>query len=488
MKLTRFLTLAPLQIAQAVVGFGAIAAFTRLMSADEFGRYALALSLSMTAHTLVFTWAEASAFRFRASARAEGGLGKHFATLIAIAAVLTLGAVTVSAAAIALAGLDAETAGIIAFAVCAAVLRFIARLARESDRAALRFTRYATLEAIYLVVGFAAGVAFLVIFDFGAAAPFAGALAAGVVVVLFDASFWIAAGKSGVASAQTALRYASYGAPLALALTVDLAVQSAARWLLASQAGDASLGAYAAAFGLARPLDVMFAGLGAALAPLVFAAYEDGGAEAARDAAHRGFSVLAALTIPACIGVAMLAGPLASVVVGQSLRDQAATALPWLALAGLFTGFSLYYFSEAFQLAKRTGERAILMLAPGALQIALTFWLSRQWGAQGAAMAATATALINMALLALFGRRHFALPTPIATLAPVFAASGVMALTLHVLQAPATPFGLALGVAAGGAAYAAAALMLDVLGARRFALDLVSTTRTAASAGAAHAD
>ena len=45
--MSRFLTLAPLQIAQALVGFGAIAAFTRLMSPDEFGAYALALSVSM---------------------------------------------------------------------------------------------------------------------------------------------------------------------------------------------------------------------------------------------------------------------------------------------------------------------------------------------------------------------------------------------------------------------------------------------------------
>ena len=46
MKGARFLTLAPLQLVQALVGFGALAAFTRLMSAEEFGRYALALSLS----------------------------------------------------------------------------------------------------------------------------------------------------------------------------------------------------------------------------------------------------------------------------------------------------------------------------------------------------------------------------------------------------------------------------------------------------------
>ena len=61
MKFAKLLGLAPLQIAQALIGFGAIAAFTRLLSADEFGRYALALSALMFAHTLAFTWAESAA-------------------------------------------------------------------------------------------------------------------------------------------------------------------------------------------------------------------------------------------------------------------------------------------------------------------------------------------------------------------------------------------------------------------------------------------
>ena len=75
MSTARILSLAPLQIAQALIGFGAIAAFTRLMSAEDFGRYALALSISMAAHTLAFTWAEAAAFRFRVEV-APGTMGR----------------------------------------------------------------------------------------------------------------------------------------------------------------------------------------------------------------------------------------------------------------------------------------------------------------------------------------------------------------------------------------------------------------------------
>lgn len=488
MNPSRFLTLAPLQIAQAVIGFGAIAAFTRLMSAEEFGRYALALSLSMTAHTLLFTWAEAAAFRFFATARAENRLAHHFATLIAIAAALTLGVIGLTAAALALVGVSSEMAGIVAFAASAAVLRFILRIARESDRAALRFTRYALFETAYLVLGFAAGAAFLVAFDFGAAAPFAGLLTAGAVLALFDAPFWVAAGKGGAASAETALRYAGYGAPLALALALDLAVQSVTRVLLAGQAGEASLGAYAAAFGLARPLDVMFAGLGAAFAPLVFAAYEENGADAARDAARKGFTLLAAITIPACVGIAMLATPITAVIVGPALRAQAALALPWLALAGLFTGFSLYYFSEAFQLAKRTGVRAFLMLAPGALQVALTLWLAKLWGAQGAAIAAAAAGLFSMAMLWAFGRRVFALPAPLSALAPVLAATTLMALALHALNPPATLPGLALGVALGAACYILAATALNVMGARAFAANFLRAAQPPPAGSAAHAE
>ncbi len=38
MSAPRFFGVVPLQIAQAIIGFGAIAAFTRLMSPDQFGQ------------------------------------------------------------------------------------------------------------------------------------------------------------------------------------------------------------------------------------------------------------------------------------------------------------------------------------------------------------------------------------------------------------------------------------------------------------------
>jgi O-antigen/teichoic acid export membrane protein len=461
----RILALAPLQIAQALVGLGAIAAFTRLMSAEAFGQYALALSASMLAHTLLFTWVEAAAFRFLAAARAEGRTGDHFATLMALALGLGLLVLAATGAALALAGIREDMLALAAFAAAAAVLRFIIRIARESDRAALDVGRYAVLETAYVLIGFAAGVAFLMQFELGAAAPFAGLLLAGVLVLFVDAPRLFGQAKGGRFEAMRAARYASYGAPLALALAIDLGVQTAARLILAVQAGAGEVGAYAAAFGLARPLDLMFMAAGAALSPLLLTAYEAKGAGAVREAARTGVALMAAIAIPAAVGLALLAAPVSALLVGQALSAEAARALPWLALAGLFSGFNLYYLSEAFQLTRRTGLRVLVMLAPGAVQLMLTLLLAPQHGAAGAGMAAAAGAGIGAALLAFVGRRLIALPLPAGVLARVGGATAVMAAALIAVPGGAIAQ-LPLQIAVGVVVYTCAAFVFDVAGVR----------------------
>jgi O-antigen/teichoic acid export membrane protein len=458
--------LAPLQTAQALVGFGAIAAFTRLMSAEEFGQYALALSISMFAHTLVFTWAEAAAFRFFAAAHTEHKLADHFATLRVLAIVLGGGALIATAAMLWLADLREDIAALSALAGGAATFRFLTRIGRESERAAFEFARFAAAETIYLLLGFGVGVALLLRFDLGPAAPFAGLLLAGAMVCLVDALRLAARAKGGAVSAARALNYANYGAPLALALALDLGVQAVCRVILAGAAGAEAIGSYAAAFGLARPLDLMFMSVSATFAPAILTAYEQHGAHAARTTAQSAFITLAAIATPAAIGLAFVAEPLSALMVGETLRAEAARALPWLALAGLISGFNLYYWSEAFQLTRRTGLRAVLLVMPGIAQIALTAALAPHFGAQGAAGAALAGACLAALALITFGGRLIALPAPLLDLARVAGATGVMATALAMLpQAPGAA-SLAIEISAGMLAYSLGAIAFNVFGSR----------------------
>jgi O-antigen/teichoic acid export membrane protein len=293
---------------------------------------------------------------------------------------------------------------------------------------------------------------------------------------MFDAPALLARAKGGEPGRQRAQNYLRYGYPLALALAVDLGVQTIARIILATQAGEAELGAYAAAFGLARPLDLMFMSAGAALAPALLAAYEEHGADIARDIARRNFEIMAAFAFPVAVGLALVAQPLSALLVGETLAAHAALVLPWLALAGLFTGFSLYYWSEAFQLARRTGERAAIMLAPALLQLALTLPLTRMYGATGAAMAAAAAALASVVLLAVNGRAHVALPLPLAALGRIVLATLTMAMVVVSLPMHDV-IGLGFAITLGAGAYFVTGIALDVLETHAAAAHIAETLR-----------
>ncbi len=460
----RLFGLIPLQIAQALIGFGAIAAFTRLMSPEEFGRYALALSAMMLAHTLVFTWAEAAAFRFFAAAKAEKRLRDHFATLFALSLALAVGALGITAGLLMLFDLRGELVSVSMFAAGAALFRFLTKLMRETERAAANITRYATAEAAYLTIGFAAGVALLMAFDLGAAAPFAGLMAAGAAIFLFDAPRLAQKAQGGHATPERITKYAGYGAPLALAIAVDLGVQTIARMLLAHESGAAELGAYAAAFGLARPVDLVFMWAGAALTPLLLIAYEDHGPTAAQKAARDVAGAIITVAAPSALGLALVAQPLANLFIGAGLREGAALALPWLALGGALSGFNLYFWSEAFQLTKRTGLRALLMLAPGVLQIALTLLLAPNYGAQGAAMASAGASIGAMALLVIVGARLLSLPLPWVTIGKVAVACALMVAAVAPLPNDYGLVSLIAKATIGALVYGIAAWALDLGG------------------------
>ncbi len=57
MKLARHLLgYAPVKLVAALCAFGGIYVFTRLLSAEEYGRYALMFSVMALMHTFSLTW------------------------------------------------------------------------------------------------------------------------------------------------------------------------------------------------------------------------------------------------------------------------------------------------------------------------------------------------------------------------------------------------------------------------------------------------
>jgi O-antigen/teichoic acid export membrane protein len=390
---------APLPFVQAVLGLASVGLYSRLFDAEEFGAYALLLSATLLAHTLLFTWIEGCAYRFQPR-DGEAGADTHFATLRDAGVMALAGAALATAAATIF--FPAMAAPILC-AGAALALRFVSRIAREGERAAGRAWRFTLREAGYHAASLPLGIALVWSTDLGLAAPFLAMACASALFAIEDgAALLRAAGRTPFDLAR--LRpYLAYGAPLALALGFDLINQTALRAMTMQAASAGEAGALAAAQSLARPIDLLCAAVGLGYGPMLLRAVGD------RARMGRLRLVAAATTLAlsgAAVLVLILAGPLVTgLALGEGVRVRAAEVLTWTALAAMLNGLALHVLGESLVVARRTGARAACLAGASLVQLSAGALLTPILGAAGAAIAACLGALCAcIFLMAAMGR------------------------------------------------------------------------------------
>jgi O-antigen/teichoic acid export membrane protein len=267
---------------------------------------------------------------------------------------------------------------------------------------------------------------------------------------------------------------------VALSLVLALALATTDRFLIASFLGDAAVGVYHAGYSLAnRTLDVMFIWLGAAGGPALIVALERGGHDALQKAAREQGALMLALTLPASVGLALVARPLADVMLGPALRDGAAAVTPWIAASALFSGLTTYYTHQAFTLGRRTGLLLLAMAVPAALNLVLNVILIPRLGLTGALVATTCSYGVGLVVSISLGRLAQPLPLPWGAIARAGLAAAAMGVVVASLPSLGGLAELALKAGVGAVAYGLAAFLLDVADARTRATALTLRIRMA---------
>ncbi|RZJ82253.1 MAG: lipopolysaccharide biosynthesis protein, partial [Brevundimonas sp.] len=388
----------PANIVQGVVGFGAIWIFTRLLSADDFGRYALAFSVVTLAHVAVFSWLEAAMARYWAAQTAGHSMAAHFASLYRTAFILIAVFVPVAGVILWLLPLDNLFKIAIGVGLAGCPARCLAKLAQERFRAAGEVSRSAMLDMATTVGGLIIGVGFALA-GAGGAAPLLGLGLAPLCALPFILPGELRQARQGVVEIERLKTYAAYGYPIAASLTLALVLASTDRFLLAIFLNEAAVGAYHAGYSIAnRTLDVLFLWLGAAGQPALVMALERGGVAQLKVAAREQASTFFLIGIPAAAGVALVARPLAEVMIGEGLREMATTITPWIALSALLYGLTAYYFGQAFTLGQRTRLLLVAMIVPASANVVLNLLLIPRFGVIGAAWATAASFGLGMAV------------------------------------------------------------------------------------------
>ena len=456
----------PASLAGGLASFGGVFALTRLLSPADYGFYALALTTMGIVYTLSITWAEAAAYRFAGEAQASGKTPDHIRTIMlllaassALGIALMLGAILIAT--------DPMLRMALTAAMSTMVLAPLVNAAQEMNRAQQRVSRYSTLRICQDIGAFALGTFLAWQTGLGPAAPFAGLASVLALLATVEGSRLWRESKGGQFKPERVKPYLSYGVPVALALALNIALDAGDRFLIALFLGPEAVGVYAAGYGIAdKSVGLLCAWAAAAGAPMMMAAWEREGPEAVREVSRHLARTLLLIAAPAAAGLALVAQPLSEVMIGEDMRAQAASIMPWIALSGLINGFVLHYVSEAYQLSHRTDLRAWLMLIPALANLALNAILLPWIGLMGAVYSTVACYALALLLLAGVARKLAPLSWPWRDFLKVAGACSAMAIAVRMAPSTGGMTELLMKASVGATIYVMTALVLDAAGAR----------------------
>src|ERR1700691_4356702 len=236
-------------------------------------------------------------------------------------------------------------------------------------------------------------------------------------VIKFDGAAMLAAAKQGL--------------PLTLSLTL-LAISSVTdRFMIANLVGSAEAGRYVAGLDLVRQT-LMIPAMSAAAAffPLAVKIHANRGPVAVRSHLAECAELLLSITLPACLGFAVISHHVANVVLGADFRALASDTMPIVAIAVIFQILTQQYLHASFLLSGRNSFYLINTASIIAANVVLSYVLVGKYGAVGAAWARLGADVFGFACALILSRIAFPIPFVPGRLALTLIAGLMMALAV----------------------------------------------------------
>ncbi|QWG17668.1 polysaccharide biosynthesis C-terminal domain-containing protein [Bradyrhizobium sediminis] len=442
-------------ILSALLGLLSVFIFTRLFSPHDYGIYLLGLAFAAVVSVFLAGW-----FRNLILSGHAKDDGTDVRGLVATGYVICCLAAPVAYALGRLVGLDTMAA---IAAVVLAVAIGLFELTQDLVRA--RLMAITAMKATLVRAGAALclGIAAAMLGRTGILLLASSALAY-LLAIAAQRSAW--RGTVFKFDRARLLAAAKQGLPLTLSLTL-LAISTVAdRFIIANLVGTADAGKYIAGLDLVRQTLMMPAiSAAAAFFPLAVQIHASQGEAAVRSHLGECVELLLSITLPACLGFAVISAHVANVVLGVDFRAMAAETMPIVAVAVIFQILTQQYLHVSFLLSGRNSFYLINTASIIVVNIILSYALVSGYGTVGAAWARLGADLFGFVCALILSRRAFPIPLPPGRLALTVIAALVMALVVAALDRSLHVSDLTACVmlaGAGLASYLALCWLLDI--------------------------
>lgn len=443
-----------------IVNFLALAVYTRLLTPDDYGRYALALSFVGLAQVMLFQSIQLVLMRFLPTAEGYSQTTlNHVLSLFLcmMGAIATLGLGVVFFA--------QGTDWLLLACVAVALTLSQAWLELNLQLAAIRLEplKYGLISAGRAIVALGLG-GFLAWVGVGAKAPMVGLIVGGLSSwLIWGSGYWKNARPKLPNKAEFS-NYAAYGLPLVATFALVWVVTSSDRALLSYFMGDEATGVYAAGYDLAQnSLGLLLAIINTAATPLVINALERRGVDAAKAQLKENGELIFAVAFSGAAGLIAIGPQLLHYFVGADFREGALIVFPWIALSAAIVGIKSFHFDIAFHVSKKSKWLVISNGAAAVVNVIANVALIPRYGILGAAWATIIAFFVAMVFSCIIGKGVFPMPRLLTVaLRPVFIAVILYLLVSYVGHFTNGLIGLMVCLVLGMAVFVTSLLILNI--------------------------
>jgi O-antigen/teichoic acid export membrane protein len=411
-------------VLSALLGLLSVFVFTRLFSAHDYGIYLLGVGFASVISVALIGW-----FRNLILSEHARDDGTDIRGLVISGYLVACLSAPIAYGLARLAGLDSWAA---AAAVGLAIAVGLFELTQDLVRARLKAITAMKATLVRALAVLCLGAAFSLIDRTGFLLLISSALAY-LIAVWVQARAW--RGTVIKFEGPVLLAAAKHGLPLTISLTL-LAISSVTdRFMIANLVGAADAGKYVAGLDLVRQTLMMPAiSAAAAFFPMAVLIHANEGRTAVRCHLGECAELLFSITLPACLGFAIVAPHIANVVLGADFRETAAEIMPIIAVAVVFQILTQQYLHVSFLLSGRNSFYLINTVSIIAANVMLSVLLIERYGVVGAAWARLGADIFGFACALILSRRAFPIPIPLGRLALTMIAGLTMALVAGALD------------------------------------------------------
>jgi O-antigen/teichoic acid export membrane protein len=444
----------------AAFGLFNVVIFTRLLSAAEYGVFALGLGFAAIISTFMCSWLRLHIMRVEprgdgTDVRATAFPGLLLSCLIAPVAYVA-----------------AQLAGLHARAAFAAVTLAVALSLFDTTMELLRarFQAFAVMRATLLrsTLLLSLGVVFILLIGNGAALLLSAASAYFVVAAVFTRQTWWGTRPQYDRGKLFAL--AKAGTPVTISLTLLAISATVDRFIIAHLAGTGAAGKYSAGVDLVRQTLIIPAiSAAATFMPMAVHILANRGKEATREHLTECLELLLAITLPAALGFAVVSHQVADIILGPDFRATAAAIMPIICVTMIFQILTYQYVHIGFLLSDRNSLYLINTASTMIFNCVLAYVLIIQFGPIGAAWSRLGAELFGFTGAVVLTRWAFPVPLPLRPTLRVLTAAIAMVLVIEaidgILDLPSRT-ALFVLIPAGVICYGAMCWVLDIAKAR----------------------